>query len=122
MLNRLPRSARFLALVCSPVLLLGPLPQQPTAPPTAVQPYVYTGTVRAVQPTAGSLDLITGMGHALRLVHISTLPATRTMSGAVAIQFADLVPGDQLRADCRMTASGLVADRIERLPAPGRGP
>jgi hypothetical protein len=122
MMNRLTRSARTLALVCAPVLLLGLLPQQPTPAPAAVQPYLYTGTVHAVQPTTGSLDLITGVGHALRMVHITTLPATQTMSGAAAIRFAELAPGDKLRADCRMTASGLVADRIERLPAPGRGP
>jgi hypothetical protein len=40
----------------------------------------------------------------------------------VAMRFADLAPGDQLRADCRLTPSGLVADRIEKLPAPGRIP
>jgi hypothetical protein len=44
------------------------------------------------------------------------------MSGVAAIRFADLAPGDQLRVECRVTASGLVADRIDRLPAPGSVP
>jgi hypothetical protein len=44
------------------------------------------------------------------------------MRGAVAIRFADIVPGDRLRAECRVTASGLVADRIDKLPAPGSVP
>jgi len=122
MTNRFARSARTLVLVCSPLLLLGLLAQQPAPPSATAQPYVYTGSVHAVQPETGSLDLITGVGHALRMIHISTLPGTQTMSGVVAIRFADLAPGDKLRADCRMTPSGLVADRIEKLPAPGGTP
>jgi hypothetical protein len=119
---------RALALACAAVLLLGLLPQQPApvSSPVATQPYVYTGTVHAVQPNAGSLDLITGVGYALRLVHISVLPETQTVSGGgSAIRLADIKPGDVLRADCRMTTTGLVADRIEKLPAPsdsGHGP
>jgi hypothetical protein len=122
MLNRLARSARTLALVCSPLLLLSAVPQQPGPPTQSTQPHVYSGTVHAVQAQTGSLDLITGVGHALRLIRIATLPATRTMSGVAAIRFADLAPGDQLRVECRVTASGLVADRIDRLPAPGSVP
>jgi hypothetical protein len=122
MKNRLPGTLLSLALVCSPALPLTVLAQQPAPPQDTTQLYVYTGTVHAVQSQTGSLDLITGMGHALRLVHIRTLPATQTMSGVATIRFADLAPGDKLRADCRMTPSGLIADRIEKLPAPGQSP
>ena len=121
MTSSLTRSARIL-LVCTPLLLLGLLAQQPAAPSGAAQPYVYTGSVHALQPETGSLDLITGVGYALRMVHISTLPGTQTLSGGTAIRFADLMPGDKLRADCRMTRSGLVADRIEKLPVTGGAP
>jgi hypothetical protein len=121
MILGLTPSARVLALVCSAALLF--VSSQSAPPPPATQPYVYTGTVRTVEPKTGSLDLITGVGYALRLVHITTLPATQTMSSGAAIRFADIKPGDILRADCRMTDTGLVADRIEKLPPPsGTGP
>jgi hypothetical protein len=74
-------------------------------------PYVYHGTVQAVTP--GSLKLITGMGLALRLVQMRTAPTTSIVSDGAAVALDDLRPGDVVRADCRSTDSGLIADRIE---------
>jgi hypothetical protein len=74
-------------------------------------PYVYQGTVHAVK--SGSVDLITGIGLALRLVHVRTVPATSIVSEGAAVALGDLRPGDIVRADCRMTDKGLIADRIE---------
>jgi len=119
MIRGLAPSPRTVALACSAVLLLVFSPPAPTPP--ATQPYVYTGTVRTLEPKTGSLDLITGVGHALRLVHITTLPATQTLSGGTAIRLTDIRPGDILRADCRMTDTVLVADRIEKLASPSAG-
>src|SRR5438552_17893676 len=74
-------------------------------------PYTYQGTVHAVK--AGALDLITGVGEALRLVHMRTQPATAVVGEGAGLALGDLQPGDVVRADCRMTATGLVVDRIE---------
>ena len=74
-------------------------------------PYTYQGTVHAVK--AGAVDIITGVGEALRLVHLRTQPATAVFGEGAAIRLGDLQPGDVVRADCRMTATGLVVDRIE---------
>ena len=74
-------------------------------------PYVYQGTVHAVK--AGSVDLIIGVGLALRLVHMRTVPRTSIVSEGAALALGDLQPGDVVRADCRLTDSGLIADRIE---------
>ena len=74
-------------------------------------PYTYQGTVHAVK--AGSVDIITGVGEALRLVHIRTQPATAVLGEGASLALGDLHAGDVVRADCRMTATGLVADRIE---------
>src|SRR5947209_13259450 len=74
-------------------------------------PYTYQGTVHAVK--AGALDLITGVGEALRLVHMRTQPATAVVGEGAGLALGDLQPGDVVRADCRMTATGLVGDRIE---------
>lgn len=80
-------------------------------------PYVYQGTVHAVK--GGYVDLITGMGLALRLVHVRIVPATSIVSERGPAALSDLVPGAIVRADCHSTDSGLIADRIEikRRPA-----
>jgi hypothetical protein len=74
-------------------------------------PYVYQGTVQTVR--AGSMDLITGVGLALRLVHMRTLPTTAVASEGAPVALSDLKRGDVVRADCRLTDAGLIADRIE---------
>jgi hypothetical protein len=74
-------------------------------------PYVYQGTVHSVK--RGAVDLITGVGHALRLVHMRTLPTTEIATAAGAATLSALKPGDVVRADCRKTDAGLVVDRIE---------
>src|SRR5205807_10519692 len=74
-------------------------------------PYAYLGTVHAVK--AGALDLITGVGEALRLVHMRTQPTTAVVGEGAGLAPGDLQPGGVVRADCRMTATGLVVDRIE---------
>ncbi len=74
-------------------------------------PYTYQGTVRAVK--AGTLDLIIGVGEAVRLVHLRTQTATAVFGEGAAIALGDLQPGDVVRADCRLTEGGLIADKIE---------
>jgi hypothetical protein len=74
-------------------------------------PYVYQGTVQSVKGSA--VDLITGVGLALRLVHMRALPSTEIVAAGGAGSLSDLKPGDIVRADCRKTDAGLVVDRIE---------
>jgi len=76
-------------------------------------PYTYQGTVHTVKVGTGSLDLLTGVGHAVRVVKIRALPTTLIASEGRTIALGDLAPGDVVRADCRLTDAGLVADRIE---------
>jgi len=82
------------------------------APHTA--PYTYEGTVRTVQPRPASLEIVTGVGMALRLVRMSVPAAAHIESGGAAITLRDLRPGDVVRAECHRTDAGLVADRIDR--------
>ncbi len=106
------------ALAASPVLLLSLLSQTPSAPP-ATPPYVYHGTVQAVQPNTATLDVITGVGFALRLIHIRTVPETQFTSNQVTVAFSAIAVGDIVRAECRMMDTVLVADRIEKITAGG---
>ncbi len=74
-------------------------------------PYTFQGTVRAVK--AGALDLIIGVGEAVRVVHMRTQSATAVFGEGASIALGDLQPGDVVRADCRLTQAGLIADKIE---------
>jgi hypothetical protein len=94
-------------------LLSSLLAQAPSSPQPAA--YTYQGTVQAVQPKTASFDLVIGVGFALRVVHMRTSPVTQFARGGVRMSLADLKPGDVVRAECRMTATGLVADRVEKV-------
>ena len=78
----------------------------------AEEPHAYRGTVHTVQP--GALDLITGVGYALRVVHIRTPATTVVARGSASLHVSELKPGDVVQADCRLTDTGLVAERIEQ--------
>ena len=81
------------------------------APAGADEPQRYRGTVYAVQ--LGGLDLLTGVGYALRVVHIRT-PETTVVRGGGSLRVSEIKPGDVIQADCRLTDAGLVAERIEQ--------
>ena len=81
------------------------------APAGADEPQTYRGTVYAVQ--LGGLDLLTGVGYALRVVHIRT-PETTVVRGGGSLHVGEIKPGDVIEADCRLTEAGLVAERIEQ--------
>ena len=67
-----------------------------------------------------TVDLITGVGEALRMVHMSVLPATRIETTRGKLTLGDLKPGDVVEAECRVTDKGLVADKIEKLTPEGQ--
>ncbi|HEV2086526.1 MAG TPA: hypothetical protein VGR09_15730 [Gemmatimonadales bacterium] len=101
------------ALAITAALLSSLLAQAPSSPQPAA--YTYQGTVQAVQPKTASFDLVIGVGFALRVVHMRTSPVTRFVRGGAKMALADLKPGDVVRVECRMTATGLVADRVEKV-------
>ena len=106
------RLNRTVALVAMLLLLPAALSAQEELPHT------YRGTVHAVH--AGSVDLVTGVGYALRLVHLRMQPTTHISGDAGPLALRDVRPGDVMRADCRLTADGVVAERIELRTTAGR--
>src|SRR6266478_2547232 len=102
-MKRLARAAALAAVALLPAAF---------ASAQAEEPHTYRGTVHTVQP--GALDLITGVGYALRVVHIRTPATTVVARGGVSLHVSELKPGDVVRADCRLTDTGLVAERIEQ--------
>lgn len=115
---RTTRAAAFAAVLLSPLVASAPARPHPLPAAQAASPYSYQGTVHAVNVRAGALDVITGVGMALRLVHMTTAPTTLLEGEHTSLRLADLNPGDYVRADCRRAGEGLVASRIEKLEVP----
>src|SRR2546427_3675919 len=108
----LPRAAALAAILVTPALTSAPV--QPST-------YTYRGTVHTVQPRAGLLELITGVGFALRLVQMRAVAATRIEKAGVAIAPPDPKPRGMVRARFRPPPHGLLAARIvenDRTAAP----
>jgi len=116
-MRRNPVVPAWAALAATPVLLLSLRSQTPSVPPATA--YVVQGTVQAVEPSTRSLTIITGVGFALQLTRIRTVPETQITSNQVTVALSDINVGDIVRADCRIMDSVLVADRIEKLTAVG---
>src|SRR2546422_5014954 len=90
------------------------------AAPQPAAPYTYQGIVHSVQAKTGTLELITGVGHALRLVqmHVPTgLRVASPAAGGASLGVRGVKPGDVVRVVCHRAGGSLVADRVEKLEA-----
>jgi len=100
-----------LASLVVPVVLVA---QQPTAPHDSVQ-----GAVRTVDVRTRSLEVMTGVGFALRVVRLQVpvaVPITDQKGAQGApISLAQLKPGDVIRVSFGSRPTGFVAYSIERV-------
>jgi len=75
--------------------------------------------VHAVDVRARSVDVMTGVGLALRVVHLQvpgTVPITSREAGQrESIKLAELKPGDVIRVSFGSRPTGFVAYTIERI-------
>jgi len=97
-----------LLLVLASTLLAVAVGRQPEHP--SVQ-----GTVHAIQPKSGSLDLVTGVGMALRVVRVTAPTAARLAPAGASL--SALKRGDIVRVQCHYSGNQLVADRIDKVGA-----
>src|SRR5438552_16910105 len=84
------------------------------AAPQPAALYTYQSTVHSMQAKTGTLELITGVGLALRLVQIripSALRLAGTATGAPSMGASGLNPGDVVRVRCHCVVGRLVADK-----------
>jgi hypothetical protein len=96
---------------------------------TAAAPTEHmVGTVKAVDPRAGTLLLVTGVGHALRVVRVTIPPGLAVRSAAQSPPA--LEPGCIVQVECghaagtRLASASRVASSVTvlRLPLRGRTP
>lgn len=116
------RAVRIVASVCGVCALLG-LASRATAalaPQTSSSPAVtpggaqtVTATVRSVDESARTVDLLTGVGHALRVVRVLVAEDCQIRVKAAAAGLRDIKPGVICRVQFRKTAARNVAERIE---------
>ncbi len=121
--SRAARLGTLAAVLFLPLLTNAAADPRPQAASQPAAKYTYRGTIHRVDPKTRRLDLITGVGMALRLVHMTLPPAARAAvtagtAGGQALGPADLKPGDVVQVECHQTSAGLVADRIERIAVP----
>ena len=76
-------------------------------------PEVLTATVRALDTRAQTLEVITGVGHALRLMRFQVSPRCEIRVAGAAAQLRDLKAGNIVRIQYRQTPSAMMAERIE---------
>ena len=94
-------------------------PPSPAATPAAVGPSVtLTATVQSIDAQARTLQVVTGVGHALRVVKISWKEAPTVKAAAAGTGMAQLKPGDLVRIEYTKAPEGNVVETIELLPSP----
>jgi len=119
-MQRTIRTAALTAILLVPLVTSAPADWRALNSAQPAASYTYQGTVRAIDVRTGTIELITGVGMSLRVVRVNTAPTTRLVAAGAAPRLADLKPGDVVRAECRRTAAGLVADRVEKLEVGAR--
>jgi len=75
-----------------------------------------TGTVRAVDTEAAAVEMITGVGLALRWMSVQVDPASKIEVAGAPAELGDLAPGDIVRVRYRKVDKRNVAESIERVP------
>ena len=83
-----------------------------------------TGMVSAFDPGARTVDLVTGVGHALRVRRVTLAPDVEVKAGDAPARPEALTPGCIVRLECGHTRAGMVASRVTllRAAAPRRTP
>jgi hypothetical protein len=94
---------------------------QPPSPAAGSGGPALTATVRSVDARARTLELVTGVGHALRVVKLAFDERTEVKSAAGTASLAQLKPGDLIRVEYTKDAGVNTAKTIEVLPRPDAG-
>jgi hypothetical protein len=82
-----------------------------------------TGTISRVDSRAGTFDLLTGVGHSVRVRRVRYAADLRVMARRAEAGMSALVPGAVCRVECEFAAAGATATGVEVLnAAPARTP
>ena len=94
-------------------------PPSPVPTPAAPLPSAtLTGTVQSIDAQARTLQVVTGVGYALRVVKLSWKEAPTMRAAAAGAGMSQLKPGDLVRVEYAKAPEGNVVRTIELLPSP----
>ena len=121
MTHGIGRRVPFLTL-CFSVFLSGAAsaaPPSPAATPAApLLSATLTATVQSIDAQARTLEVVTGVGYALRVVKLSWKEAPTVKAAATGAGMAQLKPGDLVRVEYGKAPDGNVVKTVEILPRP----
>ena len=78
-----------------------------------------TGTICRIDSRAGTFDLLTGVGHSVRVRRVGFTAGLKVMARRAEAGIPALVPGAVCRVECEIATSGATAKSVEVLE-PGR--
>ena len=111
------RSLATAALLALSFATAGAQPASPSGPT------VVTGTVCRIDSRAGTFDLLTGVGHALRIHRVRYASDVKVKGRGAQAGISALVPGVVCRVECRYGTAGATASTVDVLElAPARMP
>jgi hypothetical protein len=97
-------------------------PSLAVEPKGAAEMRPVTGTVRAVDLEHRTLDLVTGVGYALRIERVE-IPAGVTVKGAgKGATLSSVTDGCIVRVGCHHATAGMVASTLELIERPSPAP
>ena len=109
---------RSLAIAALCALSSAPAGAQPASPSG---PAVVIGTVCRIDFQAGTFDLLTGVGHAIRIHRIHFASDVKVKGRGAQAGISALVPGVVCRVECQPATAGPTATTVQVLePAPAR--
>lgn len=116
-------SAFVLTLTLVSLLACGGATSRETSQPAPARridstPHVLTATCRSMDLRTGTMDVITGVSFALRLVAFRVHDDTQVIVRGERAALTDLAAGKVVRIEYRRKPEGNVADRIEELMDP----
>lgn len=102
-------------------LALAGVAEAAPGPQAAGGPSDLTATVRAVDADANVFEVVTGVGHALRVYTMRVGPSCEIRVAGGSATLAQLKRGQVVHVRYRMTEKNKVAEAIETLPPPAGG-
>jgi len=112
---------RALATAVACALFSAPASAQPAPGSTGGQRESITGTISRIDSRAGTFDLLTAVGHSVRVRRVRYPAGLKVMAQRAEAGMSALVPGAVCRVECEVAASGATATGVEVLyAAPAR--
>jgi hypothetical protein len=93
-------------------------PSPPSPSPAPLGSTTLTATVQSIDAQAGTLEVVTGVGYALRVLKLSWKAAPTVKAAASGAGLSQVKPGDLVRVQYAKTTQGNVLSTIELLPPP----